>query len=238
MNRIADKLYLKDPYRRECEATVVGVTEGFVLLDRTVFFPEGGGQVGDLGTIGGVPVLDTLKHGGHVFVRPDFPLVTVGSDVKHVTAPPAELSVGETVVATIDWERRYRIMRLHSAAHFAYHYAFEVFGEMRVKGCRIDPETARFDFATSITLDADRLREVQERANAAIASGEEMQSSVHPDESEALTWSFRDIRIPCGGTHVRSTAEIGSVRLRRKRQGKGLERLYITIPEPSAASSQ
>jgi alanyl-tRNA synthetase len=229
---LVEKLYIADPYCARCEATVTAVEHDAVCLDRTVFFPEGGGQLGDTGRIGDVDVTDTQKRGGHMFIRQDFPAITVGADVSHrADAPGQRLKVGDVVEVALDWDRRYRLMRLHSAAHFAYHFVFGVFGEMAVRGCRIDPESARFDFSTTRKLDADGISEVELSCNESIAQHLSIESVPHKDQPEALTWICNGIVIPCGGTHVRNTSEIGPIRLKRKRQGSRLERLYITLDE-------
>lgn len=226
------KEYLTDPYRSECEAKVVDVRDGKVFLSSTVFFPEGGGQVGDVGTIGDSAVADTRKTGGRPFSADDFPLVMLGGDVAHLLAPEVLApKVGADVAVRIDWPRRYRIMRLHSASHLAFWYATRARPDLYVKGCRIDETSARFDFVTSSRLESESLTEWQQASNQLVSEDVEISNASIGGQPEALIWYCGQMRIPCGGTHVRSTAEIGQVRLRRKRQGNNLERLYITLTE-------
>lgn len=226
------KEYLADPYRSECEAKVVDVRDGRVFLSNTVFFPEGGGQIGDIGTIGDSVVCDARKTGGLPFSVADFPMIMVGGDVAHVLDPDARPpSIGADVPVRIDWQRRYRIMRHHSAAHLAYWFAMRARPDLYVKGCRIDDSSARFDFVTANRLDGAALVEWQESSNQLVSADVEISNAAVGGEPEALMWYCGQMQIPCGGTHVRSTAEIGQLRLRRKRQGNNLERLYISLTE-------
>ena len=99
---MAELLFREDPYLAACEATVVGVHENAVELDRTVFYPLGGGQAGDTGRIGPWRVLDTRKS---------------GESVLHLLEPGATPQIGTKLPIEIDWERRHRLMRLHTALH-------------------------------------------------------------------------------------------------------------------------
>lgn len=227
------KLYIDEPYRPECEATVVAVRSDQIFLSDTVFYPEGGGQVGDTGWIGESRIIDTQKTGGRPFAHPDFPdMIMINGDVAHRLAedsmPPA---VGSTLTARVDWERRMRNMRNHSAAHLGFWFATTARPDLYTKGARIDENTARFDFSTKDRLTAEEVAEWEERANEMVAKDLEIRTVPVDGEHEARIWRAGDMMIPCGGTHVRSTGEIGRLQLRRKRQGKQLERLYITIVE-------
>jgi alanyl-tRNA synthetase len=229
---MVSKLYLDDPYCKRCTATVTDLAEDAVFLDRTVFYPEGGGQLGDSGAVGGVTVVDAQKMGGRTWFDEGFPGIVVGAEVKHTCAePPSALAVGDEVEVILDWERRYRLMRMHSAAHLAFHYIQQAYGSMSLKGCRIDVDSARFDFRTTSRFDVEGVQQATEQANALIATNAPIMQERHASEPEALVWVCGDIQIPCGGTHVRETGEIGPIRLKRRGQGKGLERLYVAFDE-------
>jgi len=227
------KQYLTDPYRSECEATVVEIRDGRMLLSDTIFFPEGGGQVGDTGLAGEVPILDTQKFGGKPFVRDDFPeMIMVEGEIAHFFQPgPTAPGVGDELLLRLDWDRRYKIMQRHSAAHLAFWYATDARPDLYVKGCRIDDNSARFDFIADERLDPDAVAEWEALSNDAVADDLEITNEPVDNQAEALMWYCSDMRMPCGGTHVRSTGEIGRISLRRKRQGNRLERLYITLDE-------
>lgn len=231
-----EKLYLAEAYLVECEAKVVEVTGNRVMLSRTVFFPEGGGQLGDTGVIGDTAVVDTQKHRGLPFARDNFPMIMVGGQIVHILSADAEPpKVGKEVRIRIDWPRRYNIMKHHSAAHLAYWYATQARPDLYTQGCRISDTTARFDFYTKMPLNSEAVKEWEEFSNEAVGQDMEIMNSAVDGEPEALMWYCGDMRMPCGGTHVRSTAEIGRIQLHRKRQGKNLERLYITVDTGSPA---
>lgn len=227
------KIYFEDPYCRECRATVQDVRGDRVLLSETVFYPEGGGQVGDVGWVGESRIVDTQKTGGRIFAHPDFPdTIMINGDVAHVleTDTPRP-SPGDDVVVRVDWERRYRAMRHHSAAHLGFWFATTARPDLYTKGARIDANSARFDFHTDERLDPEAVAEWEARANEMIDRDLPIDTVPVDGEFEARLWRSGDMVIPCGGTHVKTTGEIGSVKLRRKRQGNRLERLYITITE-------
>src|SRR5207248_6401302 len=101
---MAELLFRQDPYLKSCEATVVAVHGEVIELDRTVFYPLGGGQAGDTGRIGQWRVLDTRKG-------------PVADQVLHVLEPGTNPAMAAKVEAQLDWERRHRLMRLHTALH-------------------------------------------------------------------------------------------------------------------------
>ena len=227
---MTQELFRQDAYLRETPATVVSVDAQGVVLDRTVFYPLGGGQAGDSGELvladGSVlQVADTRKHkdaeGGFT------------GAIAHVPAPGQEallarLQPGTPVVARIAWDRRHKLMRFHTTTHLLCHLVPQL-----VNGCSITPEYARLDFNMTDPLDKDTLTAGIARLVAAghgvevgSISDEELDAnpalvksmSVQPPRG---TGRVRTIRIggaedaidyqPCGGTHVANTAEIGGV---------------------------
>ena len=125
---MTELLFREDPYLRSCEATVVAVHEGGVELDRTVFYPMGGGQAGDTGTLGEWRVVDTRKGAG-------------GGSVLHLLEPGASPIVGQKLRIAIDWERRHRLMRYHTALHL-----LGAVVKAPVTGGRIADDKAHLDF--------------------------------------------------------------------------------------------
>jgi misacylated tRNA(Ala) deacylase len=231
-------LYRDDPYARDCEATVLAVTpEGGVVLDRTVFYAQGGGQPGDAGTLsrgGGEPVgVSNTIYGPdrttilHLVVDKDW----------HV-AP------GETVTAALDWERRYRRMRIHTALHL-----LSVVLPYPVTGGAIGEGDGRLDFdIPEAGLDK---AELTEKLNALVArdapvserwiTDEELDAnpnlvktmSVKPPRGSGRVRLVEiegiDLQ-PCGGTHVRRTGEIGAVAVTDiEKKGKQNRRVRIAL---------
>jgi len=225
-------LFRQDAYLTECTATVVRADAQGVVLDRTVFYPLGGGQAGDSGVLvladgTELPIADTRKDKdaeGHPT-----------NEILHLCAPDghellSKLKQGDAVTARVDWQRRHRLMRFHTATHLLCHLVPQL-----VNGCSITPDYARLDFNMTDPLDKDALTAGIAQLVAAghpVAVGaitdEELDAnpalvksmSVQPPRG---TGRIRTIRIgaatadtmidfqPCGGTHVANTAEIGAV---------------------------
>ena len=236
-----DSLCAHDAYLSVTDATVTDSGEDGVVLDRTVFYARGGGQPGDTGTIrwegGAVRVDDTVKRGG---------------DVVHVlesggAAPPT----GAAVVAEIDWERRHRLMRTHTALHALSGIVFTDYGA-RVTGGNMEPGVARMDFELD-AISQEFGREVEEKLNAALALDRPVHVRFLP-RAEALAdpdlirtkvslipETVDPIRVidiqsidrqADGGTHVRSTGEVGTVRVvKTESKGKGFKRMRIELAD-------
>jgi Ser-tRNA(Ala) deacylase AlaX len=219
-------LHREDPYLRSCDAIVTGVFEEGVLLDRTVFYPVGGGQAGDTGVLGlgdgsRLPVIDARKS-RHDGATPD--------DTLHGFDPKSDwrdrLVVGTPVTAMIDWERRHRHMRFHTATHLLCAVVRQL-----VDGCSITRDYARLDFAMTEPLERDAVQAGLERL---VDAGRDVSlewitdDALRADPSLVKSMSVspplgygrvRLVRVhdvdlqPCGGTHVKNTAEIGALRV-------------------------
>ncbi len=230
------KLWRDNPYLTEGEATVLHTQDDLVILDRTVFYAESGGQVADKGFIEGVSVKDVQKQPGKVvFInRPDVnvPAVHTNTTVVHQLDHPSPFEVSQKVKMEINWDYRYKLMRYHSAAHFAYYAIEQIYGRQQklyIKGCYIYDQRARFDYANK--LDPELIGEVSTLVNDLIGQGGDILMESEPSTRDISYWRYGDIIIPCGGTHVKSAEEIGTVSLKRKNHGKKLNRIYLFLDE-------
>jgi misacylated tRNA(Ala) deacylase len=224
---MTQELFRQDAYLRETPAHIVALTEQGVVLDRTVFYPLGGGQAGDSGELvladGAVLVVADTRKCKDAEGKPT-------ADIAHVPAPGQEallatLQPGQPVVARIDWERRHRHMRFHTATHLLCHLVPQL-----VNGCSITADSARLDFNMTDPLDKEALSHGIARLVAAghavqIASITDEELDANPALVKSMsvqpprgTGRIRTIRVgdaidyqPCGGTHVANTAEIGAV---------------------------
>jgi misacylated tRNA(Ala) deacylase len=220
-------LFRDDAYLTHCDAVVTAIDELGIHLDQTVFYPLGGGQAGDAGTL-------TLPDGTRLLIADTRKAKFEGAtpdDAIHVPAPDQEallskLTVGMPVTAAIDWERRYRHMRLHTASHLMCAVL-----PYPVDGCSITADYARMDFATVEPIEREdveaRLRELVGGAHAVATewiTDEQMAErpelvrtmSVKPPVGMGRVRLLRiqDVDLqPCGGTHVRNTGEIGELRI-------------------------
>lgn len=214
------KLFWEDPYKSEFDATVAKVEADRVVLDQTCFYPRSGGQAADTGEIQGLRILDVEKDDT--------------SDVVHILEKDAPFKVGDTVHGRVDWNRRYRIMRLHSAAHIVYYVMPQVFGE----SCKpassglLDDQKERADYLFTEKLDREKLKQVEEEANRIISEGRAISTWTDQD-GESRFWKTDPFPVmACGGTHVRNSREIGKIRVERgKKPGKGRERIEISLSE-------
>ena len=232
-------LFRTDAYLRTGTARVTAVHDRGVELERTIFYPTGGGQPGDTGTLtrpDGVrlPVVDTRKG-------------EQAGSVLHVLAPGTPLpEVGETVALEIDWNRRHRLMRLHTALH-----VMSCVVVAPVTGGQIAPDKGRLDFDIDLSLlDATR---IEREVNAIIAraidtetiwiTDEELDArpelvktmSVQPPRGAGRVRLLKipgvDLQ-PCGGTHVRNLSEIGPIRvIRIRNEGKRNKRVEIALAD-------
>ena len=209
---MTEKLFYTDPFLKEFAATVVSCTEEkgayAVILDRTAFYPEGGGQSADHGTLGGASVTDTRDRGG---------------EVVHICDKP--LTVGETVTGTIDWERRFDLMQQHSGEHIVSGIICGRFGCDNV-GFHVGRDTVTIDFNADIT--PEDLADIEKTANAYIQADHPI-SITYPSPEELKTLPYRskkelmgDVRIvafpgadccACCGTHVNRSGQVGLVKL-------------------------
>ena len=238
---MTEPLYRDDAYLRECSACVTAINDrGGIVLDRTVFYPTGGGQPGDRGVLvwaGGETAIATAVKGE----TPD--------EVVHVPAEGAPLPpVGAQVTARLDWDTRYRHMRVHTGLHL-----LSVVIPLPVTGGSIGASKGRLDFDMP---EAPQDKEALERAlNALIAADHpvtdqwitDAELAANPDLVKTMAVKppmgrgrVRLLRIgsaettidlqPCGGTHVRSTAEIGPVRFGKiEKKGRQNRRVAILI---------
>jgi Ser-tRNA(Ala) deacylase AlaX len=208
------KLYWEDPYTKEFDARVVSVDENKVVLDQTAFYPRGGGQVGDTGEISDIRVLDTIKEDERIV---------------HVLESKPNFSLGSSVHGKIDWERRHKIMRLHSAAHIVYYFMKEVYPGAEIASSGIvDDKKVREDYLIE-PFYRENLKLVENKANEFIQQGKDIKTWV--DENGRRHWLVEGLpEMFCAGTHVKNTKEIGRISVRRgSKPGKGKERIEISL---------
>jgi misacylated tRNA(Ala) deacylase len=234
---MTEELFSVDAYARTCEATATEVGDAGVVLDRTVFYARSGGQPGDTGTLrwkdGEARVTDTFKQGG-----------TLLHAVEGET-PPA----GTALVAEIDWDRRHTLMRTHTALHALSAIVFRDY-RAKVTGGNMEPGAARMDFELE-SITSEFGREVEEKLNAELSADRPVRVNflarevalADPDlirtKVNLIPETVDPIRVieidgldkqADGGTHVRSTGEVGRVRVAKtENKGKAFKRMRIEL---------
>ncbi|MCX8179302.1 MAG: alanyl-tRNA editing protein [Candidatus Aenigmarchaeota archaeon] len=224
------KLFWEDAYLKEFDATVVKVDGNNVWLDQTAFNGRGGGLPGDVGWLNDVRVVDSIKS---------------GDDVIHLVEENS-FKIGDKVHGKLDWEKRYKIMRMHTAAHV-------LIGVMSregllVTGNQLGYEESRMDFNMEV-LDREKILKYAEEANKIIEKGGEVRIYFMKREEalkdsqlikmavamppEVNEWRIVDIgfdRQPDGGVHVKDLKEIGKIRITKfENKGKNNRRLYFSL---------
>jgi alanyl-tRNA synthetase len=231
---VTDKLYYRERQRLRAQATVLSVQGNEVVCDQTLFYPEGGGQAGDKGWIGGVRVIDTQKRGGRTIVRPDLPVVNVETEVVHIVEDSAAIPFEpqQQVDLLVEDQHRLGCARHHTSTHLVMGQIWKGYGKnsFTTQGCSIGPGEARIDLFTDIRFSGEVLRRIEAGVNEWIGTGAAVYTEAVPDVPEMFIWrcELEDAGTqPCGGMHVVRLSEIGSVTLKRSNKGRGLERIYI-----------
>ena len=232
---MTEELFREDAHLQRCDAHITAISDLGIELDRTVFYPHGGGQAGDAGVLRladgrSVAIVDTRKG-------------AQAGQIAHVPAPDADLTglaVGMAVVAEIDWARRHHHMRFHTATHLLCALI-----PHPVDGCSITTGYARLDFHMTEPLDKDAINAGLTRlVNEAHAVGHRWISEAELDANPSLVRSMsvqpprglgrvRVLEIdgvdlqPCGGTHVANTAEIGAVVVTKIEKKSAKTRLVV-----------
>ncbi len=230
-------LFRSDAYLKTAQAQVIAVHERGIELDRTIFYPMGGGQMGDSGVL--------LRARGEAIAIADTRKGDAIDSVLHIAAPSTPSpEPGEMLTLEIDWQRRYALMRLHTALH-----VMSCVVVAPVTGGNISPDKARLDFDIDMSLlDAAK---IEQETNALIARGAETETvwiteeeldarpelvktmSVQPPRGGGRVRLLRipgiDLQ-PCGGTHVKNIAEIGAIRvLKIRSEGRRNKRVEIAL---------
>ena len=230
------ELFREDSYLRDCDATVTAISDDGVILDQTIFYPLGGGQPGDIGVIswsGGQAQIVNTRYGAD------------GEICHQLAEDSAFPAVGDAVHLELEWDRRYKHMRMHTAMHLLGSVL-----QYGVTGGNISTEKSRLDFDMEDTVD----KEAVAAAIEALVAGDhaiscrwisEAELDVQPElvrtmsvqpprgkgEVRLLEIEGVDLQ-PCGGTHLRSTGEVGQVRIGKvEKKGKRNRRVNIHLED-------
>jgi Ser-tRNA(Ala) deacylase AlaX len=232
---LTKKLFWEDMYMKEFTAKVTSVDGTQVVLDQTAFNPHGGGLLGDTGWINDVRVVDSSKG-------PE-------DTIAHVLETPTTLPVGADVTGRLDWDRRYRIMRMHTSAHLLSAFFNKRTGAL-ITGNQIEPDKSRIDFSLE-NFDRERMLTYCGEANEAIGKGAavktyflkreealkipgitKLATAAPPDVQELRIVEIEGFDIQAdGGVHVKNLSEIVKIEpLKFENKGKSNRRMYFTLP--------
>ena len=231
--KITSEIFRDDPYKKECEAKILDFGDNWIILDQTVFYAEGGGQLGDTGLIKAgqqeIQIENTVKE---------------NDLIKHIFNSKFDFEIGDNVTCIIDWDRRYKLMKMHTSLHLLCSLV-----NAKVTGGSVGDGKGRLDFNLDFKPDKEELKDnlndlIQGNHDITISwiSAQELDKnpnlvktmSVLPPRTNG---SIRMVRIgdnidyqPCGGTHVKNTSEIGLVEINKvENKGKLNKRVAISL---------
>ena len=211
---MTQKVFWSDPYLTKLSTNVATVSGADITLSETIFFAFSGGQESDIGTINDQTVLVAQKR---------------GLDVVYTLAEGHGLVAGQSVLVQIDWARRYQLMRLHFAAELVLELFYKNLGGVNKVGAHIAQDKARIDFAWPESI-SSLLPLIESDATAIISMNMEIITGFDDEQNERRYWEISGFsRVPCGGTHVKRTGEIGPIKLKRNNKGRGNERVEIYL---------
>ena len=236
---MAEKLYHEDAYLREFDADITAVSEGWVVLDRTAFYPRGGGQPSDHGLI--------LWEGESFAVTN---VKTQEGEIWHAVDPDGP-QTGDAVVGQIDWQHRYKLMRTHTAMHILCGVIWRDHGAS-VTGGNMTLGLGRMDFEFE-RMQKELVEEIEEKINAEVVAARQVTAEVLPREEafqipdlirtkiNLLPDGIQEVRVvdidgldiqADGGTHVGNTSEVGRIRIvDYKSKGRINKRLVVELEE-------
>ena len=227
------KLYWEQPYSKEFTATVVSIDGNKVELDQSLFYPRGGGVACDTGTLNGIPVAETTKNGAQIL---------------HTLNAPPNFTVGSTVQGKLDWDRRYRLMRMHTSGHLLCSVFFSK-ANCRITGNQIEVDKSRMDFNLDMfdrsliegfVAEANRLVKQDAPVKTYFMARDDalklpelvkLAEAAPPNEAQLRIVEIEGIdKQADGGTHVAQLKEVGEIRLvKLENKGKTNRRLYYDL---------
>ena len=190
---MAEKIFWKDPYLTKLETNVSSVNAGQITVAETIFYAFSGGQESDAGWIDKYPVLEARKQ---------------GQDIIYSLEGGHHLQTGDKVTMTIDWERRYRLMKLHFAAEIILELAYKNLKGIEKTGAHISEHKARIDFVWDENI-SKHIPLLEEKARELIAADLDVISDFEDEAKERRYWEVKGFaKVSCGGTHLKRTGEI------------------------------
>lgn len=207
------KIFWENPYQTSLRTRITAINRNEILFEETIAYSFSGGQESDLAFINDLQILGSRMEGSLIYY----------------TLPEGHgLSRGDEVHMTIDWERRHRLMRLHFAAELILEIVTQKFFLEKV-GAHIAEHKSRIDFIYDENISA-HFESILSAYNAIIEADKPIETGFTDVEAQKRYWKIDGFaQVPCGGTHVKSTAEVGFVTLKRSHPGKSIERIEIKL---------
>lgn len=208
-----EKTFWINPYQNTLETKIVSISGNEILLEKTIAFSFSGGQESDKAFINKIEIIGSRMEGNWIFYK---------------LAEGHNFIEQQNVIMTIDWARRYKLMRLHFAAELILEIVTRQY-QLEKVGAHIAEQKARIDFRCETNISSffhDILFEYDEIIKCDLP----IETGFSDVENQRRFWKIEGFAmVPCGGTHVKSTAEVGFIKLKRSHPGKSIERIEITL---------
>lgn len=215
---MTEKLFTADPYIKEFDAKIVSIKNNHIILDKTAFYAESGGQVGDTGFLNKIRVIDTKYD-------------EKKENIIHIVEERFDLKPGAEIIGKIDWDRRYRIMKNHAASHIMEYFLYQIFGTLKLIGTTVSEKYDSSTYERSRPFNHEEIKEIEKLSNEFISKGFEIKRWEDLERPGWRYWEAGEIKMPCGGTHPKNVREIGQISIKRKSGGKGREKVLTSIVE-------
>jgi Ser-tRNA(Ala) deacylase AlaX len=211
---MTEKLFWQDPYQSSLDTRLTRIEADRVQLQQTIFYAQSGGQESDAGSIAGRKVVLAQK---------------CGQEIEYTLEDVSGLAVGDPVRVEIDAQRRYALMRLHFAAELVLELVCRLQPGIEKIGAHIAADKARIDFIHAQNI-SPLFAAIETEVARIVAAGLPIRSEFSDRQGERRYWQIEGVaQVPCGGTHLRNSAEVGALHLKRKNIGQGKERIEITL---------
>ena len=226
------KVFWENPYQTKLTTQVTHVDGSVLLFADTIIYSFVGGQESDKATI---TKLSTQELATQEII-PILDSKIVDDKIYYTVPENHELIIGDTIVQTIDWPRRSRLMRLHFAAELILELVSKNYNLPKI-GAHISEHKSRIDFATDENI-STYFPAILHEYNQIISDDKIIHKDFSDIENQRRYWKIDGFaQVPCGGTHVRSTGEVGFIKLKRERLGKSKERIEITLLDDSVPAN-
>lgn len=211
---VVRKVFWEDPYLTELPTKVASLNGAKITVEQTIAYAFSGGQESDCGTINAYNIIRAEKEDQQII---------------YLLEDSHDLQVGDDVIIKIDWERRYKLMRLHFAAEIILELLNQHYNQPAKIGAHIAEDKARIDFFWQGNI-SQIFEFLQKKVEQLVNNDLPINSAFSDRENEIRYWEIDGFaQVPCGGTHIKRTGEIGSISLKRINIGKGKERIEIML---------
>lgn len=207
------KIFWDNPYQTTLTTQVSRVDGNWILFEETIIFSFSGGQESDKAYINGIPIIDSKIEGNLIY---------------YALPPEHHLQPGTQVTMEIDWSRRHKLMRLHFAAELVLEIITQKLNIQKI-GAHIAEDKARIDFISPQNISL-HFEDILHQYNNIIAKDAPIITGFSDEKTQRRFWEIEGFsKVPCGGTHVKSTKEVGYVKLKRINVGSSKERVEIRL---------